>query len=394
MIKQIKLEDKFDKKEFILLSLFVIFLMLKPGFGVEEWEVASLPILLTIIQNISIPLILFFLILCFFYGVLNSFKIKISISSIFMLLILTWYNIRSYQFGSNDINSIISILILVIILLYCSTFTVNRRHLLLNSALGLAFSFWLVLNFLLYLFGYGYAVNDNSMRFFGSTPHPNSCGAFALICMGYFLVQSLNKNNSIKVKYLNNFFLILSAFIIFLAGSRSAIIATILIVFLYSSNKFRALFIISLFSIISLYLLDKLPNWSIFSVLNRVKDAPIDNRNEVWGALIQDFYLNPLLGSGDYSGVSGSGYLSAFGGTGLFVGFLFILLVSYGLYKSFYNIFFMKLRENQKIFFYVLFIIVSFLSLFEGFIFDKLAFIQVLFFICFIMIGPYVIKKS
>src|SRR5690606_5347523 len=109
-----------------------------------------------------------------------------------------------------------------------------------------------------------------------------------------------------------------------------------------------------------------------------MKEAPLDNRNEVWLGLYQDFINHPLIGSGDASGVSGNGFLTAFGGTGFIGGTIFISIFMLGLFYSIKSINFIGrkniLMEGYKAEFGILFLLLIFLSMFEGYIFDKLGF--------------------
>lgn len=381
----------------ILTSLVFFFLLMKASYGEEEYSVSNLPNFIYIFQNISLfgallSLLSMVLISVFF----KKNKVKFSISLIIYFFLLVWYYLRSYWVGSGDINNVFAIL--VIFSLFVCAISVDRKD---SISINIAFTFpliislsvWCLLNYTLYLTGYGYNLIEGSSRFFGTTAHPNSCGAYAVISFVLFFLSFLKnyKKKEYKKSFLFGVLAFISLNLIFIAGSRSGMLAAILGILTITPIYLWVIPMILIFVIYLVYIIKVFPESMIFLAFDRMKNAPLDNRDEVWVALISDFQKHPILGSGDFSGVSGNGFLTAFGGTGFFGGMLFLMLVVYMLYKISINKLFVghgKI-EDYIVLINVLVVVIFSLSIFEGFIFDKFGFIQVLTLFILALIGPF-----
>lgn len=394
----LSIKNIFSHKEYLeifILFLSMFFLLLKGGYGVEEYEISNLPTYIYVLKDNSATLAFIFFIFLFFYFFIFYFKIRFSITAILMLLLLFIYYLRSYFLGG-DFRNIISMFLIVVLFLYFSSFLLGDRLSVAYKGIYLSLSIWLFLNVFLYFLGYGYNLMDNTSRFIGTSIHPNSTGAYATISLVFFVLNFLNFNKYNKIKTISLIMILISIYLVFISGSRAALFCSSLILFLILPFFYK--FVVFLLGGSGIFFANSLINskdGSIYSSVDRIKNAPLDNRDEVWGILIKDFLNNPFLGAGDVSGVSGSGYLTAFGGAGFLGGMIFVLIMGLGFFvisksflKNFNNI------EFKKKTFLMFFLVISILSLFEGYIFDKFGFIQILFLMTLTIIGPYHLTKG
>lgn len=363
-----------------LLGLLFFCLIVKPTSVTEEWALPNLPSFFIYFQSKSVLISLICVISIFSCFLFCKKNIKLSITSILLSILLIWYYMRSYFYGSGDYKNILASFIVILFFIYFSSDEIKKS---LYNPLYFSFICFTLISFLIFIFGYGYAVVNSSYRFFGLTSHPNVSGACALLSLSFFLASYLSGINKIK----SLLFCFLSFFILVISGSRSAILGSFIVFFLLLPNIYK---IIPLLLIPLLYFLFSFFDFEFLNVIDRVKNAPLDNRNEVWNALINDFNLNPMFGSGDSSGVSGSGYLTALGGTGLLGSILFFVFIFLILYRVF--LFNMKQSSHiNKNIFSIFIIVLLFISLFEGFIFDKFGLFQILLIISTTVMGPFVI---
>lgn len=378
-------------------SLMFFFLLMKAGYGEEEISVSNLPSFIYYIQNIALfgaLLSLFLLLIITIF--LKKNKIRFSISLIIFWFLLTWYYLRSYLVGSGDIYNIFAIL--VVFSLFICLISINIKNseninIIFTIPLLISLSLWCLLNYFLFLIGYGYNFIEGSSRFFGTTSHPNTCGAYAVISFILFFWGCLknNKKKEYKKVFLFGILTFISLNLIFIAGSRSGMLAvmlgllTIMPIYLWIIPLFFSLIVYII------YVMRVFPESMIFVAFDRMKEAPLNNRDEVWLALISDFQKYPILGAGDLSGVSGNGFLTALGGTGFLGGTLFLILAIFMICKIFMNKLFIGYHKMNDyiVLSNVLMIVIFSLSIFEGFIFDKFGFLQVLTFFIFALVGPF-----
>lgn len=373
----------------LLIYLFVFCLLMKAGYGSEDYEMSNLPSIIYLIQKLVTPLSILCILLLFFYQIINKeIVFSLSIPATIYLLVISCYFLRSYFVGSGNILNIVAILIFLILYLVLNSSKTMKTNIvyILEFSLGS----WVVLNILIFFLGYGYNFVDGSSRFFGITGHPNFVGAYSSVALCLFVLKYKVKKNTIYI-----FMAFLSFFLILLSGSRSAMLASFLGILMIIPVYLWVIPFVSLALLYVLYISNIFSGLKVFSAIDRMREATLDNRNEVWNALLRDFFAHPLIGSGDASGVSGNGFLTALGGTGFFGFFGFILAYLLLLYVSLKNIFLKKndLLTLEQIFFSAVVVIVSSLSMFEGYLFDKLGFFPVIFLICSIYLGPFHLKN-
>lgn len=382
-----------NKLEIFFLTSLIFFITLKPLFSSDDWAIPNLPGYVYLFQNISqyisfVSLLILFFIMIF---VSKNRQICISIPGLLICFVLISYAFRSFFVGSQDYKNFISIMIIILFFIYFSTFLNEKRKYIPYYSIQISLTLWVIFNLFLFSLGYGYAVVDTSSRFFGTSPHPNFTGAFACTSLAFFVVKFLNNKMRFE-KILILIMIIMSLLLVLLSGSRSALFSALLSIIIVLPNFYKIIpFIfcgVFYFIFFILY-----TNNSIYLAVERMKNAPLDNRNTVWTSLINDFHRNPIWGSGDFSGVSGSGYLTAFGGTGLVGGIIFIIATFLMLYISFRNILLSHhfIRNNTE--YCIIFIVICIISFFEGYIFDKFGFFQIFLLLSAAMIGPFNSKR-
>lgn len=379
--------------EILFFSCVIFFVTFKPAFKLDDWAVPNLPQYVYFIQNLSQYISSLGLILCvsIFFLVSKNIKIRLSLTSITIAFVLILYALRSFMVGSQDYKNIISMILIFLIFIYFSSFNNSYRKCIPYYSILIAMGLWLLFNISLLSFGYGYALLDTSSRFFGISPHPNFTGAYACVSLAFFLIIFL-KNRIYLNKFL--FFALIGSSItlIVLSGSRSALLGALVCLMIGLPNKYKLYPIILGFIFYLIFFVFYIDN-QFYLALDRMKNAPLNNRNVVWSFLMDDFFRNPIWGSGDFSGVSGSGFLTALGGTGLMGGAFFIISMLVLLLISFRNILFVNYfnRNNEE--YCLIFIMIFLLSFFEGYVFDKFGLFQILLLLSATMIGPFSSKN-
>lgn len=381
----------------ISLTLFLFFLSTKTSqstIDTAEWLVIDLPNFILLICRHSTSLAAISL-LCYFAA--NIFpqnnRLKFEIVATIFTLVLGYYHLRSFQVGSGDLLNIVAAIISVFLLL---SFSLNRD---VNIDIALrsliyAFGGFIFVSIALYISGYGYPVSGSGRRFFGLTPHPNFQGTYSALAFALFIsISSWNifKANTTTLVALWSIALA-SAFLIVVSGSRTAI--ALAIITLLAAPRPRHRVLASIFIITAVFAIGSailtIPDSNISLALTRAQDAPLDNRLEVWNALIGDFMDYPILGAGDRSGVSGSSFLTAFGGTGLLLGSIFTLCFGIIILKIVKLILRNRTRsqiDTKFIFSILLLQILAGCSFFEGYMFDKFGLIPTLTILMLVQIG-------
>lgn len=266
-------------------------------------------------------------------SLISRLKIKYPKELIYYQALLSYYFFSSMLWGSGEIENFVAVLIMIAIVpgvlnIINIINTPNNAFIIPTWTYSLnlfAFSF-VILNICIYFLGYGYPELGHS-RFFGPCYHPNTLGAMAAICLGILISQTWN----LRSKWKKTFPILIACgafFITIISGSRSSMLM-LSVAILSLSNSAKSFVYILMACILlgsSTYLFKLQENSSILQAIERMSTAPTENRSEVWQSLWRDFLENPLLGVGDGTGVSGNAYLTAFAGTGIFGGLLFIII--------------------------------------------------------------------
>lgn len=369
------------------LALLLFFLCLKTSqvtIDSEEWEVINLPHFIFFIGSIASSLAAAALV-AYVGANIRSAGLHLTVVPIAIVFtsILCYYHLRSFQAGSGDIKNILAIGVAILSLL---AFSMNRN----NSsnkviyALIISFGGFTLISLVIYIFGYGFPVSGNGRRFFGLTPHPNFQGTYSALAFAVFLtIASWNPLN-FKRRLISLCWCVglISAYLVVVSGSRTALALVFIAILLGPRLKHKiyiGLFLSSIFLTMGATIL-ALPDSILAQAISRIQDAPIDNRSEVWGALIDDFTAFPYMGAGDRSGVSGSAYLTAFGGTGFIIGSVFLLCTAFSLRGCIKRISIRnaRIKIDSKFIFALLLLQILSGSFFEGYMFDKFGLIQIL----------------
>ncbi len=259
------------------------------------------------------------------------------------LFVLTFYFLASFLVGSGGIENLLAILI---ILALSPALLKANYAVYLNSttpewlaALNIFSACFVFLNLLIYLMGYGYPEYDSS-RYFGMTFHPNTIGTIAAISAGVFVSQYslLAKTKLEKFVYL--IFFICAAYLVIISGSRGAYLMLALAIIFSIKRSMHLIYLLAGVFLIALWSMFFLNDESpVYFAIDRVINAPSGNRDEVWQLLWEDFLASPLTGVGDRTAVSGSAYLTAFAGTGIIGGLLFLYVCAVTGIRALFNIY-------------------------------------------------------
>lgn len=380
------MQIKSQTKKIIFLSLFIFFLTIKTSqvtTDSAEWEVISLPGFVFDLGAFAVPFAataLFAYLTTNFRG--TGFRFSLIPTATVFTGILCYYHLRSFQVGSGGLNNILAIGVSALVLLSFSLDREANSETIIKSLIYALGGFTLV-SFAIYVLGYGFPITGSGRRFFGLTPHPNFQGAYSALAFAVFTtIASWNllcTSRNLRALYWGMSFV--SAFLVVISGSRTAM-GLVVIAILFGPRLRHRIFTIILFLFLFLTMgvtILAFPDSAISLAISRIQDAPLDNRSEVWSLLIDDFMDYPFLGAGDRSGVSGSGYLTAFGGTGFLFGFLFLICIASALIKSIKLIFIKssKIHVDAKFIFAILLLQIFAASFFEGYMFDKFGLVQV-----------------
>lgn len=166
----------------------------------------------------------------------------------------------------------------------------------------------------------------------------------------------------------------------FLAFSRSA-----------KSFIFSIIFI-SIFYFLTVFIVGE--NSSTYSAIDRIVNTQSSNRGEVWMLLFNDFINNPLFGVGDTTAVSGSIYLTALAGTGLFGGSAFIAVCLVTAKRAFFYVTNKISGEIDLSKFISSIVVLQILvgGFFEATVFDRLSPVSLIMLFCVAIVNMKVLK--
>jgi hypothetical protein len=154
------------------------------------------------------------------------------------------------------------------------------------------------------------------------------------------------------------------------------------ICFILPSRELFVLSVIAAVSVASGGLISILaPESALGAAIDRMVDAPRENRLGVWKALVTDFNAYPIWGAGDRSGVSASSYLTAFSGTGTVGGFFFITIMTTCATRAAIRIANSRFGSAPLLkpsIWHFIFLQISVASIFEAYMFDKFGLLQLL----------------
>ena len=377
---------KSQTTKIIFLSLFLFFLTIKTSqvtTDSAEWEIIILPRFVFDLGAFAVPLAataLFAYLTTNFRG--TGFRFSLIPTATVFTGILCYYHFRSFQVGSGGVNNILAIGVSVLVLLSFSLDREVNSDTIIKSLIYALGGFTLV-SFSIYILGYGFPITGSGRRFFGLTPHPNFQGAYSALAFAIFTTIAswnlLNINRNLRAIFWG--MSSLSAFLVVISGSRTAM-GLVVIAILFGPRLQHKIYTVVLLLFLFLTMgatVLVFPDSAMSLAISRIQDAPLDNRSEVWSLLIDDFMDYPFLGAGDRSGVSGNGYLTAFGGTGFLFGFLFLICIASALIKCIKLIFLKssKLHIDANFIFAILLLQIFAASFFEGYMFDKFGLVQV-----------------
>jgi hypothetical protein len=292
--------------------------------------------------------------------------------------VLAYYFLRSAWLGSNVQGNLLALVILFAFSLAISLdFGTNRARGTGSYGWMTPLSYfchgYVVVTFSLLAAGYGYA--QVGARFLGMTYHPNAEGAFAALCAGLFVARFYRTGIGLRQRLIECFFLSLALLLVVASGSRTATLMALLAFCCLVPVRFSVVAIVVAFAVFYLApgIATSEGDATIGGAITRMLNATTGNRQEVWGRLISDFYAHPFFGVGDTSNVSGSGFLTAFAGDGVFGGLLFLLVMAVAVKQSVGVIF--KFRRgrgwNARLVAAVLMLQILLGAVFEGALFDK-----------------------
>lgn len=360
-------------------------LLLLSAKGPQELEIGegfslivNLPGWIVVLKSVVIPaaavLIAAFVVL----AVLAHKKFTYTPAFVGYFFVLAYYFLRGAWLGSNVQSNLLALAILVAFSLAISLdFGTNKTRGAVQYGWMTPLSYfchgYVIVTFALLVFGYGYA--QTGARFLGMTYHPNAQGAFAALCAGLFLARFLRPGLELKQRLTDGLLLVLSLLLVVASGSRTATLMAFLGFVFLAPARYSLVSASAVFA--ALYLAPGIGisegDATIGGAITRMLNATTGNRDEVWGRLLLDFYAQPLLGVGDTTSVSGSGYLTAFAGDGFFGGVLFLAVAAIVLRQAIRLISrFRHTREwNSRLVAAVLMLQMLFGAVFEGTLFDK-----------------------
>lgn len=243
-------------------------------------------------------------------------------SLFFMLTMpLCYYHLRSLVENPSGFEFYL-LAFVIPILMFCLFRLVDSRGIsfqhFYSEAVIVFSALFVVANLLAFCFGWGKVAYW--VRFLGLTSHPNELGLLMTICAATASYKVSSSSGALRIFWL--FVCIGSVFLLIQTGSRASMAAVVLfaaIFFIRSRYLVYRAGIATVVGVAVLFLLFSRP-----IALERMLDAPLDNRLGAWGGLWNSFLASPILGVGDLTGISGSAYLTALSGCGLIVGSMFI----------------------------------------------------------------------
>lgn len=316
-------------------GLFLFVLALKGSHIVDLGKGIVITIELPNIILIAKEYIYYIIFIAFFIFVSFSMccggKNKYPLGLLLYELVISYYFVISFVFGSGQIENLAAIAIVVLvtpaILNVINSLDNRGKFPLWLYSLNVFSVGFVFLNLIIYLLGYGYPEHSKA-RFFGATYHPNALGSMAALCAGILIAQFPYLNLIGKKNLIYLFTMAGAIFLTLISGSRSGMLMALVAVLALSRSRKSFLYFCVMVALVGLAtLLYSTSDSPLLLAYDRMVTASYGNRDEVWRLLLYDFQKNFLLGVGDRTGVSGSAYLTAFAGTGLIGGALFIFIV-------------------------------------------------------------------
>ena len=342
-----------------------------------------------------ISAILIFLFICF--ASRSDKRVKYTAPLVIYVVVITYYFLLSY-FLNGQIENLIAILIIQIItpafLKYQNGSNYSSNFPKLLFAFNVFSILFVLLNFLLFLFGYGYP-DFGQTRYFGAAYHPNSLGAISAIVFGVFISQmAINATPKIPKIFLYTFLFVV-IFISIISGSRGSVLmmGVAFLAFSRSAKSFIfSIIFISIFYFLTVFIVGE--NSSTYSAIDRIVNTQSSNRGEVWMLLFNDFINNPLFGVGDTTAVSGSIYLTALAGTGLFGGSAFIAVCLVTAKRAFFYVTNKISGEIDLSKFISSIVVLQILvgGFFEATVFDRLSPVSLIMLFCVAIVNMKVLK--
>lgn len=373
------------------ISLAVLFFLLSIKGAqdlneLQEWEIVNLPASIAWIKQLANQFSVAALAIVALLSVVRIASFQTTIATIIQAIILIWYYLRSVQVGSGDPLNYAACVLLVTWIITISTTPKATAYDPFENGLGIFFAFHIFTTITLTLLGYGYSIASSGSRLFGLAYHPNMLGAVSSLAFAFFLFKTYGEPRESLSNVKRKAFASLSfgaLAIVILSGSRTAIlISAIPPLFLLPKRTLASIAVAGVTMLLGGGLiLTTFPDTPIGSAINRMLEAPLDNRNEVWLALIDDFFAYPVLGAGDRASVSASSYLTAFSGAGLMGGLLFVTMMAATTHRALKRVIklrFPKTLANNPSVYEFLFLQITVASLFEAYMFDKFGLLQLL----------------
>lgn len=425
----------------LILSLIFLFSGFARGMGHLEnlnafADRGSLNILSLITTQISFGLMVILIVLLYCSTYLQPGKTKKNykpnnlIAILFMLLSYFIFLVR-YHLGGNlsifvDFSFIYRLLIIpVFLLILYLMFTLFNRNSLKVVINSINFFFLWILLMNIYLFiQFRSSTSTGAGRFFGSTDHPNFLGLLFSFFTLYWLLTFIS--SEILLKRFKKFFYVtirmiyllsfgFSIFFVIASGSRNALFSLLIILFvtfmistMFNSYSKGFASFLTLFAALTLILLlltvdvdGFLRNFNIYESFNRIFSDPStleESRGATLSTFLDSIERDPIFGIGSENQATSSSYLRLLATSGL-VGFIPFALFLFKIFRQSSNVLLYSRKlnylplidslEEQRTFLVyssnlsISLFLLMILALFEGFLFDSLSSLNLLFY-CYI----------
>ncbi|MFW1754216.1 O-antigen ligase family protein [Acinetobacter wanghuae] len=391
---------KFEKS---ILLLFLLMIFIASGFKNDlvdlgstmsvNWESFEVPSIVNFLKEKS-SFLLGFSFLIFLYSIFKIKKIRVD-KNYFILFyfILFSFAILRLFFGYFELSlkAVISILILssiyIMFSIYKNKYNLNIGELFLKTFYIFGFIFFLV-NYYIYFSGMGYVYGFN--RFFGSTAHPNFLGVQSAICfclMSYYLFKG-----NYFIKFLSLLILFGFLYLVFLSGSRTALV--FIFIYMYVSSlfffRYKTLFILisTIFFSFVYFIIDKFVFFLSSDVYDRGAGGS-NTRSDAWLIMLNAIYERPFIGYGLFNGASENSYFRLAANYGIFYAFFYILLLIFALFSLVKKI---KIKQDvnsrlMNCIFFGVFISLVTCGMLEGYLSDYFSIQMVVYFILLYLAG-------
>ncbi|WP_374494569.1 O-antigen ligase family protein [Zoogloea sp.] len=212
--------------------------------------------------------------------------------------------------GKYVLGFVLMLVLLVAIEFYISNFGVGQCVSELSFSLGVVAIFYVLLNFVGMVMGYGYV--PGNPRFFGTSSHPNFIGVQLALC-DLTLLYLLNRSRSVSAILVVLVLLAVGLYMQAASGSRTglAVFAVGLVFWMLASRgfKLKASLIYAMIVFGVLCLAGYLYFFADIADAFDRGDHGYDTRSEVWAALLKTSLENPIFGTGYFIAASENSYL-------------------------------------------------------------------------------------